>query len=148
MASYDVREHCLEYLKMHQSRAEGLRDEAAAKVTELDGLLKSASAERDSLTEEVNGLAARVAEFCNVRRVPESVKKWRQELRNAKARKREVCRKIQDMRSDWNKAENLRVKYTLILSQLGGVYAHVERTWIPGCIVQRKPEFTGLIPKF
>ena len=148
MAEYDVRDCCLAYLAKHQERAERLRVDAGAKVVSLIYEVQEAEKAADRLQQDVDALVKKLERYRGMRRVSDRVKNNRVALRDMKLRLREVRAKVRKLRRDWRDAEREQDKYALIVKQLGGVYARVERTWIPGCLVQHEPVFVGLVPEF
>lgn len=145
---YDVKSCCLEYLRYHQQRAEGLAADAATCRAELKNALEAASAREEKVLDELKVLAPRVEKFRNVRKVSDKVKglrvRWRELRHEASVMRREIRQQEREVRE----AARDVALYEGISHKIGGVYAYVEQTWIPGCFVEHEPVFKNLIPEF
>lgn len=146
--SYDVKSCCLEYLRYHQQRAERMAADAATCRAELNKSLEAASARERKVLDEMKRLAPRVEKFRNVRKVSDKVKglraRWRELRHEASVMRRDVRRQEREVRE----AARDVALYDGISHKIGGVYAYVEQTWIPGCFVEHEPVFKNLIPEF
>ena len=145
---YDVRECCLGYLRYHQQRAERLAADAAASGAELNKSLEAASAREEKVLDELKVLAPKVEKFRTVRKVSDKVKglraRWRELRHEAGVMRREIRQQEREVRE----AARDVALYEGISHKIGGVYAYVEQTWIPGCFVEHEPVFKNLIPEF
>lgn len=148
MASYDVREHCLEYLRSEELRAQELMRKAAADTVEACNNIQGLETRRGKLNVDIRRLNEELERFRGARKVSDAVKRKRERFRELRRELRELDAEVRLETRRRDADERDRKMYESISCKIGGVYTHVEQCWIPGCLVQRKPVFNNLIPVF
>lgn len=145
---YDVRECCLEYLRSEELRAQELTRKAAADTVEACNNIQGLETRRGKLNVDIRRLNEELERFRGARKVSDAVKRKRERFRELRRELRELDAEVRLETRRRDADERDRKVYESISCQIGGVYTHVEQCWIPGCLVQRKPVFNNLIPKF
>lgn len=146
--SYDVKSCCLEYLRSEELRAQELMRSAAADTVEACNNIQGLKTRRGKLNVDIRRLNEELERFRGARKVSDAVKRKRERFRELRRELRELDAelRLETRRRDVNECDGKM--YESISCKIRGVYTHVEQCWIPGCLVQRKPVFSNLIPVF
>ena len=145
---YDVKSCCLEYLRSEELRAQELMRQAAADTVEACNNIQGLKTRRDKLDVDIRRLNEELGRFRGARKVSDAVKRKRSRFRELRRELRKLDAEVRLETRRRDADERDRKVYESISHKIGGVYAYVEQTWIPGCFVEHEPVFKNLIPEF
>lgn len=123
--SYDVRECALEAAQNIYEDAEERHTKAAEDEKRKRVVFQQLKADYEKYEADALGLLG-------------------DELKKAKKEMKELDGRLRLARRDMNKAQRALERAVVHLAEAKMVYTHVERTYIPGCAVSKKPIFNLL----